>query len=83
MLRMKEIGTYEELMHTDEGRPVDAFEDPEYIRLTALNLELAVKNLYQAGVSPECLVLTAELCNHTLVAKPSADGSISVMVYEL
>ena len=83
MLRMKEIGTYEDLMSTETGRPVDVYEDPEYIRLTALNLELAAKNLFEAGVSPECLVLSADLCEHKLVAKPNAAGNIEVLVYEL
>ena len=75
--------TYENLVTTDAGRLVDPFEDPEYIRLTALNLELAAKNLLSANVSPDCLVLTADLCTHKLIATPNANGEISVMVYEL
>ncbi len=82
MIRMKDV-VYEHLVTTDEGRLVDPFEDPEHIRMTALNLELAVKNLLSANVAPDCLVLTADLCTHRLVATPNANGEISVMVYEL
>ena len=82
MIRLKDV-TYENLVPANEGRLVDPFEDPEHIRLTALNLELAAKNLLSANVSPDCLVITADLCTHRLVAAPNADGEISVMVYEL
>ncbi|MGY5874112.1 MAG: hypothetical protein RTU30_00060 [Candidatus Thorarchaeota archaeon] len=84
MIRMKDVETiYENLVPTNEGRLVDPFEDPEHIRLTALNLELAAKNLLIANVATECLVLTADLCNHRLIATPNVDGEITVMVYEL
>ncbi|MGY5854429.1 MAG: hypothetical protein RTU92_12750 [Candidatus Thorarchaeota archaeon] len=82
MIRLKDV-TYENLVPADAGRLVDPFEDPEYIRLTALNLELAAKNLLSANIATECLVLTADLCNHRLVATPNENGEISVLVYEL
>ncbi|MHA2211126.1 MAG: hypothetical protein ACXABV_18375 [Candidatus Thorarchaeota archaeon] len=67
---------------TEEGRAVDPFTDSELIRLTAVNLELAVKNLIASNTPPECLVLTADLCTHKLVAKPTPSGEIEVRVYE-
>jgi hypothetical protein len=70
------------LMVEDEGREVDPITDPEVVRLTALNLELAVKNLIAAKCAPECLVLTADICTHKLMAMPTADGNIKVIVFE-
>jgi hypothetical protein len=84
LIRLKDMETMlEGLITPDTGRLVDPFEDSEEIRLTALNLELAAKNLLSAGVSPSCLVLTAELCSHKLVATPDSGNEIKVMVYEL
>lgn len=66
----------------DQGREVDPFTDPEVVRLLALNLELAIKNLVSSKSSPECLVLTADICTHKLMAMPTADGDIKVLVFE-
>ncbi len=65
----------------DLGREVNP-TDPEVVRLLALNLELAIKNLVRSISSPECLVLTADICTHKLMAMPTADGDIKVLVFE-
>ncbi len=65
----------------DLGREVNP-TDPEVVRLLALNLELAIKNLVSSKSSPECLVLTADICTHKLMAMPTADGDIKVLVFE-
>ncbi len=67
---------------TDAGREVDPFTDPEVVRLTAINLECTVKNLMAANASPECLVITADICTHKLMAVPTADGEVKVLVFE-
>jgi len=66
----------------ETGREVDALNDPEIVRLTALNLELAVKNLMSSKAPPECLVLTADICTHRLMAIPTADGDAKLLVFE-
>ena len=65
----------------DQGREVEP-TDPEVVRLLALNLELAIKNLVRSKSSPECLVLTADICTHRLMAMPTADGDVKVLVFE-
>ena len=70
------------ILTPEEGRAVDPFNDPEMVRLVAVNLELAVRNLIQAKASPECLVLTADICTHRLVAMPTEDGDVNVLVFE-
>ncbi|MBN2229322.1 MAG: hypothetical protein JW779_06975 [Candidatus Thorarchaeota archaeon] len=70
------------LLSTDTGREVDPFTDSEVVRLTAINLELAVKNLMTANAPPECLVITADICTHKLMAVPTADGEVKVLVFE-
>ncbi len=70
------------ILTPEEGRTVDPFNDPEMMRLVAVNLELAVRNLIQAKASPECLVLTADICTHRLVAMPTDDGDVNVLVFE-
>ena len=70
------------IVSTDAGREVDPFTDPEVVRLTACNLEMAVKNLMTANVPPECLVITADICTHKLMAIPTADGEVKVLVFE-
>lgn len=65
----------------DLGREVNP-TDPEVVRLLAINLELAIKNLVRSKSSPECLVLTADICTHKLMAMPTADGDIKVLVFE-
>jgi len=66
----------------EDGREVDAINDPEMVRLVALNLELAVKNLMCSRNPPECLVLTADMSTHRLKAMPTADGEVKVLVFE-
>ena len=65
------------------GREVDPFNDPETVRLVALNLELAVRNLVRSATPPECIVLSADICTHRLIAIPTADGDISVLVFDV
>lgn len=67
---------------SETSREVDPFTDPESVRLVAINLELAVRNLMNASISPECLVLTADICSHRLVAMPDGNGEVSVFVLE-
>ncbi|NHI84053.1 MAG: hypothetical protein EAX81_07105 [Candidatus Thorarchaeota archaeon] len=66
----------------EEGRAVDPFTDPELVRLVALNLELAVRNLISSQTPPDCLVLTADICSHSLVAMPDGNGDVKVLVFE-
>jgi hypothetical protein len=84
MIETERIGTtlvdYSAMPET--GREVDALNDPEIVRLVALNLELAVKNLMSSRTPPECLVLTADICTHRLMALPTADGDVKVLVFE-
>lgn len=82
MISEKMATTLAEVVITEEGRTVDPFTDSELIRLTAINLELAVKNLITSSTPPECLVLTADICTHRLVAKPTPTGDVEVLVYE-
>ncbi len=82
MISEKMATTLAEVVTTEEGRAVDPFTDSELIRLTAVNLELAVKNLIASSTPPECLVLTADICTHKIVAKPTASGDVEVLVYE-
>ncbi|MBD3408020.1 MAG: hypothetical protein GF411_18010 [Candidatus Lokiarchaeota archaeon] len=67
----------------ENGREVDIYNDPKVVRLVALNLELAVKNLMASHNPPECLVLTAEICTHRLFAMPTKNGDVKVIVFEL
>ncbi|MFW9965917.1 MAG: hypothetical protein ACFFEA_02060 [Candidatus Thorarchaeota archaeon] len=82
MISEKMATTLAEVVATEEGRAVDPFTDSELIRLTAVNIELAVKNLIASSTPPECLVLTADICTHRLVAKPTPSGDVEVLVYE-
>jgi hypothetical protein len=82
MISEKMATTLAEVVVTEEGRAVDPFTDSELIRLTAVNLELAVKNLIASSTPPECIVITADLCTHRLVAKPTPSGEIEVRVFE-
>ena len=66
----------------EEGRAVDPFTDSEQLRLVALNLELAVRNLICSQTPPKCLVLTADICTHRLVAMPTENGDVKVLVFE-
>ena len=67
---------------SETGRLVDPFTDPEVVRLTACNLEMAVRNLMTANAPPECLVITADISTHKLMAIPTADGEVKVLVFE-
>jgi len=80
VIRTESIETTSTVMSLSIGREVDPFTDSELVRLTALNLEMAVRNLINAGCSPECLTLTADLVTHRLVAMPRPDGSVRVVV---
>jgi hypothetical protein len=84
MIETGRIGTttMDYLAMPEVGREVDALNDPEMVRLVALNLELAVKNLMSSRTPPECLVLTADICTHRLMAVPTADGEVKVLVFE-
>ena len=82
MISEKMATTLAEVVVTEEGRAVNPFTDSELIRLTAVNLELAVKNLIASSTPPECLVLTADICTHKIVAKPTPSGDVEVLVYE-
>ncbi|MHA2355582.1 MAG: hypothetical protein ACXADC_10440 [Candidatus Thorarchaeota archaeon] len=82
MISEKMATTLAEVVVTEKGRAVDPFTDSELIRLTAVNLELAVKNLIASSTPPECLVLTADICTHRIVAKPTSSGDVEVLVYE-
>ena len=81
MIRTEGINAFT-MLTEDEGREVDVMNDPEAVRLTALNLELAVKNLIAAKCAPDCLIVTADICSHRLMAMPTADGSVKVLVFE-
>ncbi|MHA1960863.1 MAG: hypothetical protein ACW99U_11555 [Candidatus Thorarchaeota archaeon] len=81
MIRTEAI-TRESFMSPEEGREVDLLNDPELVRLVALNLELAVRNLITSQVSPDCCILTADICTHRLVAMPEKNGEIKVLVYD-
>ncbi len=75
--------TFRDDLVPEDGREVNLFTDPETVRLTALNLELAVKNLMNSSNVPECLILTADICTHRLVAMPTSDECVKVQVFEL
>lgn len=82
MIRTESIDELAFLVQPESGREVDPFNDPEIVRLVAANLEMAVRNLVVANSSPECLVLTADICSHKVVAAPTRDGKVQVTVYE-
>ena len=77
-----DITSTQYLATPEEGREVDVFNDPEIVRLVALNLELAVKNLMESRSPPECLVLTADICTYRLTAMPTDDGKVRVLVFD-
>ena len=82
MIRSGIETTYTSTITSDECREVDPMLDSATVRLVAINLELAVRNLMTSATPPECLVLTADICTHRLVAMPTADGEVSVLVYD-
>ncbi|MGV9103373.1 MAG: hypothetical protein ACOC3C_04590 [Candidatus Thorarchaeota archaeon] len=75
--------TFRDDLAPEEGREVNPFTDPEPVKLVALNLELAVKNLMNSGSALECLVLTADICSYRLVARPTTEECVKVQVFEL
>ena len=79
MLRTEAIEPFPLLQ---SGREVDPETDSEIIRLTALNLELAVRNLSSSQTPPVCLTISADICTHTIVATPTDDGEIKVLVFD-
>lgn len=84
MIRTQNTQTFvESFMTPEEGREVDPFNDSELVRLVALNLELAVRNLITSSYPPECCILTADICTHRLVASPTKDGRIKVRVFDV
>ncbi|MFX0107384.1 MAG: hypothetical protein ACFE7R_03805 [Candidatus Hodarchaeota archaeon] len=82
MITGKSETAFANILTPEEGREVDPFTDSELVRLVALNLELAVRNLMQSKNPPECLMLTADICTHRLVAMPTADNDVKVLVFE-
>ncbi len=64
------------------SRAVNPQKDSEQIVLAAINLELAVKNIMTATNPPACCVLTASISNCRLVAMPTDDGDVRVLVYD-
>ena len=83
MIRTQKIEPiFGNITQPDNGREVDPFTDSETVRLVAVNLELAVRNLISANAPPECLVVTADICTHKLMAIPTADGDVKVLVFE-
>ncbi len=67
----------------DIGRPVDPMTDSEDIRLIAVNLELAMRNLLSATALPTDIVLTADLRTCRVMAMPTEDGEVQVRVFGL
>ncbi len=83
MIRSGLETTFANVIGPETGREVDPYNDPETVRLVALNLELAVRNLMQSATPPECIVLSADICTHKLLAIPTADGDVSVLVFDV
>jgi hypothetical protein len=73
---------YGDIITPENGREVDPFTDSETVRLVAINLELAVRNLISAKAPPESLVVTADIGTQKIMAIPTADGDIKVLVFE-
>ncbi|MFW9925365.1 MAG: hypothetical protein ACFFDM_01220 [Candidatus Thorarchaeota archaeon] len=83
MIRTQKIEPiFGDFTQPDNWREVDPFTDSETVRLVAINLELAVRNLITANAPPECLVVTADICTHKLMAIPTADGDVKVLVFD-
>lgn len=82
MIRSGLETSFTNTLTSETSREVDPFTDPESVRLVAINLELAVRNLMNSSISTECLVLTADICSHRLIAMPDGNGDVSVFVLE-
>ncbi|TET07394.1 MAG: hypothetical protein E3J86_13125 [Candidatus Thorarchaeota archaeon] len=83
MIRTQKIEPiFEDFTQPDNGREVDPFTDSETVRLVAINIELSVRNLISANAPPESLVVTADIGTHKLMAIPTADGEVKVLVFQ-
>ncbi len=82
MISEKVATTFIDVVNPEEGREVDPFTDPQLVRLVAVNLELAVRNLIESNTPPECLTLTADIGTCRLVAMPTKNGDVRVLVFE-
>jgi len=83
MIRTQRIEpVFGDITTPENGREVDPFADSETVRLVAINLELAVRNLISANAPPESLVVTADIGTQKIMAIPTADGDIKVLVFE-
>lgn len=82
MIRSGLETSFANVIGPEAGREVDPYNDSELVRLVALNLELAVRNLLGSANPPECIVLSADICTHRLVAMPTSDGDVSVLVFD-
>lgn len=83
MIRTQKIEPiFGDFTQPNNGREVDPFTDSETVRLVAINIELAVRNLISANAPPESLVVTADIGTHKLMAIPTADGSVKVLLFE-
>jgi hypothetical protein len=83
MIRTQRIEpVFGDITTPENGREVDPFTDSETVRLVAINLELAVRNLISANAPPESLVVTADIGTQKIMAIPTADGDIKVLVFE-
>ncbi len=83
MIRTQKIEPiFEDFNQPDNGREVDPFTDSETVRLVAINIELSVRNLISANAPPESLVVTADIGTHKLMAIPTADGEVKVLVFQ-
>ena len=83
MIRSGLETTFANVIGPEVGREVDPMNDPETVRLVAINLELAVRNLIRSATPPECIVLSADICTHRLIAMPTSDGDVSVLVFDI
>ncbi|MHA1770617.1 MAG: hypothetical protein ACTSYL_09565 [Candidatus Thorarchaeota archaeon] len=81
MIRSTIANAMQTVPSTEQGRTVDPFTDPEMVRLAAINLELAVRNLMQSSCIPNSIILTADLVTHQLVAAPTSNGEVRVVVF--
>lgn len=82
MISEKVATTFADVVNPEEGREVDPFVDPQLVRLVAVNLELAVRNLIGSNTPPECLTLSADIGTHRIVAMPTENGDVRVLLFE-
>ncbi|MFQ5833967.1 MAG: hypothetical protein ACE5H4_14775 [Candidatus Thorarchaeota archaeon] len=82
MISEKAATAFIDVVNSEEGREVDPFVDSQLVRLVAVNLELAVRNLIESNTPPECLTLCADIGTCRLVAMPTRSGDVRVLVFE-